>query len=738
MRLTLRTMLAYLDDILEPDDSADLGKKIEESEFATGLVQRTRECMRRVRLGAPPAMGKGMALDPNTVAEYLDNTLAAERVPEFEKICLESDMHLAEVASCHQILTLVLGEPADVDPESRQRMYHIAAEAEPQAPPVATGPGAEPPVASRPPDVPAGVRRKRPEVPDYLREPRRRLWPVAAAIVLAALLTFGLLVIAGPPELRESILAFTGRSDADTNSPAHRGEARKDATDGTEAPLFRPTPAEAPTKRATQAAATTKDGAAAKPEIPADRTPATTPRETPRDLTAPPAAVSPVPAPSVTESAPAPGADGVGSEKPTASAALPGEVPAVSPEVAPAASLDKQPEAPTASELGRYLGDKDVLLAFNEQSKAWRRIAPRETLMADELYLTLPLSRTKINLSSGTVLEQVGPALISLEGTDANNVPTVSVGYGRLLMLPVGKLGTRVRLHFGDRQGLITLGDADSVVAIDVRRMLPIGADPEAAPGIIAADLYATSGQVNWEENGVSKEARAPGRLQLTDIAVQETKEGELPQWVTSASRNKLDENATTTLEQELAVERPITLSLKELAGHRQVEVRSLAIRSCAHLGVFEPAIAALSDETQRAERTGWPAYIETFRSEMARGPEVAAQVRMAFQKKHGEVEGRDLYRMLWGYTEEDLKNGGAAQLVKHLNNDKLDFQVVSAWNLQTITGKSFRPDSSAARRRPNVMRWSERLRNGEIVPTPSRKPVPAKPAIKQPTERRP
>jgi len=131
MRLTLRTLLAYVDDILEPSQAKEIGVKISESGFAASLMNRIHDVMRRRRLTAPDLEGPGSGLDPNIVSEYLDNVLPPDKVADVEKVCLESDVHLAEMAASHQILTAALGEPVQVAPESREHMYALGPVAKP-------------------------------------------------------------------------------------------------------------------------------------------------------------------------------------------------------------------------------------------------------------------------------------------------------------------------------------------------------------------------------------------------------------------------------------------------------------------------------------------------------------------------------------------------------------------------------------------------------------------------------
>ena len=118
MRLTLRTLLAYLDDTLEAAKSREIGQKLAESGEARELVDRIKRVVRKRSLGTPNT-------DATLVTAYLSDTLSPDSVGLFEQQCLESDAHLAEVAAVHQILTLLLCEQARVPPSANRRMYKL-------------------------------------------------------------------------------------------------------------------------------------------------------------------------------------------------------------------------------------------------------------------------------------------------------------------------------------------------------------------------------------------------------------------------------------------------------------------------------------------------------------------------------------------------------------------------------------------------------------------------------------
>jgi hypothetical protein len=126
IRLTLRTLLAYIDDTLDPDQARELGRKVAESHDARLLIERIKKVTRRRGLHVPiPDGSEDDVSDPNIVAEYLSDNLGSDQVRDLEATCLASDVHLAEVAACHQILTLVLTEPVRVPPSANLRMYRL-------------------------------------------------------------------------------------------------------------------------------------------------------------------------------------------------------------------------------------------------------------------------------------------------------------------------------------------------------------------------------------------------------------------------------------------------------------------------------------------------------------------------------------------------------------------------------------------------------------------------------------
>ena len=841
MRLTLRTLLAYLDDLLDPLDAVELGRRIDESKFATDLVQRIRQRAKQPRLGAPKVDGRGIGLDANSVAEYLDNTLASDRVPEFEKVCLESDLHLSEVAACHHILALVLDKPATVSPALRARAHRLISLSTPDfalptlEPPVAhswnsplgagpdttadaadyglgtAGVGFESATGSGPEGRggtgPGGARLGTSPVDDFFGGVQVPLGEAVSpavqqtATAAGAVVGSGTKVAAGSAGARKSqknmvwwgaglaailgVLAFgaprvaqwwsnrggadlvVAQGDRGSSVAANGGERAAAEGDAAAGVTGQPKAGSAATNQAATKLGATKLGASklGAPNLPAANVP---PADSPAGAKAQGAG----------EGATGAGAtgDGAAGERAAADAGKPvrpgatlsddeGDVPgerAVGNKLAPAdtksekmdgvpaavggrgaALLGGRPKAaaipPLASDLleepadgaqgmevARMASENQVLARLNAADERWYRVARGGRILPGERLVSLPVYRPQLVLSSGAQLLLIGEAAVELSAGSDERLGTINLLYGRVLLSGAGHPGLRLQLNLGGCEGQLRLLEADTEVALEVRRSLAPGSDPERDAAWVTVALYARGGQAVWTASGgaearlaagfswqqsLAEPAGGRGKLLPGDVVVEEQA---FPKWSDPRVNSKLDHDAAEQLESFLVVERPLTLGLEEKTGFRKTEVRSLVARCLAELGSYDAVLGELASEQQHAY---WGVTVESLRQSLARSPETAAKIRETLSRLRQE-EGKSLYRMLWDYNPEQLEREGAQQLVDALEYQDLDQRVLAFENLRRITGLTlnYRPEGTPERRRIPTQQWKKRLKDGGIV----------------------
>ncbi len=758
MRLTLRTMLAFMDNILDSDDTQAIRKKIDENEFADSLLQRTRDATRRMRLGAPKVLGHGVGLDPNTVAEYLDNTLGDDQLPDFERVCLESDVHLAEAASCHQILALVLGEPAEVDPRSRQRMYQLphlplpsagASAEDDRSPEEATaramGDSTGEPSPGDPSLLGSTDEKARPKrtVPEYLRDPpakrKRRLLVVAAGLMVAGfvvvmgLAAFGLLDPGTPPG------RLLGRQE-ENDTVAQVSDEQLTNSDQVPPQPASSTPGEDPSPGQSEQTDTPgTDEAAGSP--PSETPPsAPMPPDGPVELPSEPETVAGGVFPAGPGASAGPVRQPGDDSRPGQPATLPGE-PATLPgqfepgvaepgetELANAQPVEGAPQGPVApvpvapmpvgpQRVGQFVSEAEILLRYDSKSATWQRLPPHETLSDGESLLAPPTFRPQVALTSGITVQSVDSTYAQFLKADADSPPGLQVFFGRVILRSAGQPGARFRLRVGNVTGVIRFDDSEStVVAVEVIPRSDPGVDPAEHPGYVSADLYTQTGQVQWVGADQQPIAiKAPAWLTLDERAEVPITVEQFPRWLGEDTINPIDRDASVIIQQGVRPDRSVSLSLKELSEHRRKEVRRLALRCLGVTAQFDPLVAALDDPD---EKFFW-SNLEPFLSALSRGPQTAVQLRQAMIRRFGEEEGRQVYDLLWQTPAETPTYDEVKQRIDLLKNPRLAMRVVGHWSLNRMTtlAASYRPDDPAKEREQAADRL-ERALDSKRIPT--------------------
>jgi hypothetical protein len=689
MRLTLRTLLAYLDDMLDPGTAKDIGQRINENSAAKQQVERIREVLRKRRIGAPEIAGPGSGPDPNLVSEYLDNTLSPDGVAELERLCLESDMHLAEVAASHQILTLVLGKPVDVPGSLRERMYalgHIP------TPPVATAMGGSAPLpGSRTVDP---VIAPRPEVPEYLK---RSEW--GPRLTIASLVAIGLAWIVWIWNDQSLHSTVAKDSTFAVIPPGPAVDANKEATPP--AKPAEPMPGEAATLPAATAIVQAETPS---PAVVDDTTQAAVMKKD-AEGTLPPA--------------PMPDALPMPAEKAPPTPPLPAlgkpEVPA--------------PPAPDKAVLPfpqiMYSSADGVLL--HAEAGDWTVLPRRSVLHAGDVIACPEPFESQLSVENGRLDATVfgGSVIQFLPGSDVT--PFGLIVHRGQVLLNRGTVGAEGPMAFDlvidGRRFRTTLPDQGTIVGFDVVPPQPQGMTPLGTRLMSQGGLVVAKGSVKLQPemgDGITIRAEA-GEIAWSAVfrGEQQGQLRALPAWMSpeGVKQTPTQRVFARTFEKEFALDLPVSQSIPAVAKSEMARMAEAAVHTLSLTGNYQEMIRALQSKHEEARVAAIIGLREWLGADAQRGDALRDETAKVFP----DADVRIVTTLLWGFGDGAARDPQISrQLIDWLAHDDIAIRELAYFHVLAMTAKNhnYKPLLPKPQRDAAITRWDEHLKKyGALLP---------------------
>jgi hypothetical protein len=756
MRLTLRTLLAYLDDLLEPGQSREIGEKISESGYASALVDRIREVMRRRRLTAPDPKSPNSGLDTNAVAEYLDNTLEPDAVADVEKVCLDSDVHLAEVAASHQILTLVLGEPVDVPARTRERMYALGPTAKVAGSGTLVDEEGDSQIGSDPSaTIPSRLAAEKSKslsdtngesftktIPDYLKPVPlwRRMAPVAVGVLVGGI---WLSVVYLDPSIPLGKSSDAGNTVAQIDQstelaiPPDVSIANDHPSVGTSADTT-PKPAL---------------GQQIEPEVVAANKP-------PRDITdlngfdpgtQPVTTVETLPMPTVplsqpgteitsitlqppTPSLPEPSAPAVGtsvaavtspastgSSVSAPSTTVPVTTSALSPVVASTPETVVTPTVPAPELL--YTSREGVLARRTDEG--WLMMPHRTAVrVGDRIACLEPFSALLEISSLNLLIELKGGTAIEYLGATKDEQVTFKLLSGRIsVQRRSPETNTEpvvVGLQLLEEPCRLTLHSSNVLCGAELTTAEANAYEKDLGEDRYTGNLFVVNGRVRFVGQLAGDVAlTGPSWFPLTPVdrrAMAGSDERPplltTPDWMdASATRiSSTQRRYASRFQNEIDEEQPLRDSIPSIVKSKIPAISELAVKTMATVGMNDNLVQVLAEaeflEARNAAITGLQRWLPA-------APENRETLRTALQRHFPPDQVDPLYRLLWGYSEDDARNPATSRLlVDWLGHDNQIIRQLAFQHVYRLTGQryDYRPINPANQRKVALDRWYAHL----------------------------
>ena len=779
MRLTLRTLIAYLDDVLEPTQIKEIGQKLEESSYAASLVERIKDVLRRRRLTAPEIEGPGSNPDPNQVAEYLDNTLSPESVADVEKICLNSDVNLVEVAASHQILTLVLGEPATINPNTRERIYALG--------PISadhtletTGTSEADQVSSTPEPVeqsaPAPLRNQTTanqqtipanniepfssRIPDYLKtKPLWKRFTPYFLVLLAGVVWAGLFFGDETffPDLfsgRDTQLAsnLPENQEIDLSAPPQQPEPEVDTDSVPSAPPVEPTPKSSDAEDTSQSLPMKSKPPAFDAPPPADAESVATTKAVPEEppVTNASPLTPPIAQNAKTPQTPLPTPPVSTPDKNSVALTNAAEKPKTPqpPKIELADLATQAPAAQIESEDGFFLvsidhkhelADKNDWVIRSKVSpiQVGSPVASPEPFTAR---INIPEAFCKVVLLPGTEMTYIGKNKAADMGFQIQE-GRIRIEASRGLNDAKDAAGPTLSIKVNDELWRIELVTRDSVCGIEINPVQPT--QPDAKPGSnnYTGTLYTYSGMIRFSDGkgkvhtidagqwmSLSAKDRATG---ATNPSGQQ-KPLRVPHWVEPNYKDNsyLSRRLIAAFVKELNEDQLVSLTMPAITKDVKPNISELATKALALTNRYQALVKVLDEVDHHESRI---AAINGIRNWLPRDPNNGDLLKEALQKQFSPEMAEIMERLLWGFKPEDAQDRFiSGRLVEWLEHNHVAVRELAFNYINLLTGRDidYSAIATPTQRRATARRWFSHIeKHGALLEPEEASPAtPTKP----------
>jgi hypothetical protein len=191
-----------------------------------------------------------------------------------------------------------------------------------------------------------------------------------------------------------------------------------------------------------------------------------------------------------------------------------------------------------------------------------------------------------------------------------------------------------------------------------------------------------------------------------------------VPDWLADKKSPGSTNSYAKIFEKEFDFEEPVSVSLTNAVKDRRPEFSRLAVACLALVGDHQGMIHALDRSEHEESRL---AAINGLRTWLIQAPEHRATLQADLSQHFHEDEALAIYRLLWGYGEQDARDRGASeQLVGWLSSESLPIRELAFYHILRLTGRrnDYRPNSAPAHRKSAVNQWIRHLeKDGALLP---------------------